>query len=97
VQRTTPRHADLGDSVRVGTGAPSPQADDGAGKPAPAVAVDDGDDEQRAMVDSARAADGGRSGCVGGRRRRRGVTLRSAARGGEPEHGDDRRQANPGG
>ncbi len=79
----------------VGAGAPAPQADDGAGQAQLAVAVDDGDDEQRAAVDDGRAADGGRSWRSVCGRRRRGVALRSAARGGEPQDAGQRREANP--
>jgi hypothetical protein len=64
--------------------------DDGAGEPRSAVAVDDRDDELRAVMDRRRRSDRVRRG------RRCRLPVRSAARSGEPDDDDDeRRQADP--
>jgi hypothetical protein len=74
--------------VGVGAGAAPPQADDGAGQPQPAVAVDDRDDEQRATV-----ADRPRRRGRAGRRGRRCGVLRPAAGGEQPQQRQTSRSA----
>jgi hypothetical protein len=66
--------------------------DDGAWEARPGVAVDDGDDELRPLVDGRRWRDDGLR--RRGRRRCR-VMRRSAARGGEPDDPEERREADP--
>ena len=89
VQRPAPGHLQLRDTVHVGPGGTTPEADDGAVDAEAAVAVDDGDDELRAARDRDRqrshlAVERGRSS-------ERLIVLRRAAAGcGRPGDEDER-------
>jgi len=96
-QRPAPGDADAGDAVPVGARGAAPQPDRRAGQARPAVAVDDGDLEERAAGRDRRRGVLRRLPLDRRRRGRGGLMRGPAARRGEPGDGGDRRQADTGG